>query len=201
MVASRLPTRAEATDVANAILDGTDCVMLSGESAMGKFPEEAVAMLAKIAASIETRFPRKSLEGQRALAQDPAEFKRGERMALLVEHALQTVPSDVLLVPTTSGLTARVISRCKPSVWIVAPSRSAATCQGLCFSYGVRPVEIEEKPADWRVFIECWLRDRGLVAERVLLITGPSPRDPTANHRLELIHLAAAPARAVPAEA
>ena len=50
MVSNRLPTRAEATDVANAILDGTDCVMLSGESAMGKFPEEAVNMLAKIAA-------------------------------------------------------------------------------------------------------------------------------------------------------
>ena len=60
MVTSRLPTRAEATDVANAILDGTDCVMLSGESAMGKFPEEAVTMLAKIAAFTETHRPRSS---------------------------------------------------------------------------------------------------------------------------------------------
>src|SRR5262252_8839208 len=55
MVATRLPTRAEATDVANAILDGTDAVMLSGESAIGKYPEEAVAMLAKIAAYTESR--------------------------------------------------------------------------------------------------------------------------------------------------
>src|SRR4029453_6030733 len=53
MVLSRLPTRAEATDVANAILDGTDCVMLSGESAMGKFPEESVMMLARIATFTE----------------------------------------------------------------------------------------------------------------------------------------------------
>ena len=53
MTTSRLPTRAEATDVANAILDGTDCIMLSGESAMGKYPEEAVAMLARIATSAE----------------------------------------------------------------------------------------------------------------------------------------------------
>ena len=55
MVSSRLPTRAEATDVANAILDGTDCLMLSAESAVGKYPEEAVAMLAKIAEATEAR--------------------------------------------------------------------------------------------------------------------------------------------------
>src|SRR5262249_1673898 len=57
MVASRLPTRAEATDVANAILDGTDAIMLSGESAIGKYPEEAVAMLARIAAYTESQRP------------------------------------------------------------------------------------------------------------------------------------------------
>src|SRR3954463_3225840 len=73
MVSSRLPTRAEATDVANAILDGTDCGMFSGEAAMGKFPEEAVTMLAKIAAFTETHRVRAALAARRAVLQQQAE--------------------------------------------------------------------------------------------------------------------------------
>ena len=123
MVSSRLPTRAEATDVANAILDGTDCVMLSGESAMGKFPEESVTMLAKIATFTETHRPRKSFAAQREFLHQQAVMTGGDRMASVVEHALETVPCDMLLVPTRSGTIARMISRFKPPVWIIAPSR------------------------------------------------------------------------------
>src|SRR5205814_2424257 len=72
MVLSRLPTRAEATDVANAILDGTDCVMLSAESAVGKFPEEAVTMLAKIATFTETHRPPRSFGVRHDFAQHKA---------------------------------------------------------------------------------------------------------------------------------
>src|SRR6478736_1483559 len=75
MVSSRLPTRAEATDVANAILDGTDCVMLSGESAVGNFPEEAVTMLARIAAFTETHRVRAALAARRAAVQQTMEPK------------------------------------------------------------------------------------------------------------------------------
>src|SRR3954453_2292283 len=108
MVASRLPTRAEATDVANAILDGTDCVMLSGESAMGKFPEEAVTMLARIAAFTEAHRIRKTLAANRATIQ--AAPRRGDGVASLVEHALHTWTCELILVPTRGGTTARVIS-------------------------------------------------------------------------------------------
>ena len=189
MVASRLPTRAEATDVANAILDGTDCVMLSGESAMGKFPEEAVMMLGKIAAFTETHRPRTTLAARRALLQEQAATTGGDRMASLVEHALDTVPCDIVLVPTRGGSTARVISRCKPPVWLIAPSADPAVCQGLAFSYGVHPVDLGEEPPDWREFAADWLREHGVAAERLLLVAGPSKRNPNANHRIELMKL------------
>src|SRR5438045_96330 len=149
MVASRLPTRAEATDVANAILDGTDCVMLSSESAMGKFPEEAVTMLAKIAAFTETHRPRRSLAAQRDLLQQKMTTISGERMAYLLDHALQTVPCDLLLVPTRGGTVARAISRCKPPVWIIAPCSDPAVGQKLAFSYGMDPVVSAEEHTDW----------------------------------------------------
>jgi pyruvate kinase len=189
MVASRLPTRAEATDVANAILDGTDCVMLSGESAVGKFPEEAVTMLAKIAAFTESHRSRACFESERDFLQDQNTVTGPDRMASLVEHALETVPCDLVLVPTRSGATARLISRYKPPVWIVAPSSNPATCQGLGFSYGVFPVDLAEEPDNWREFVAKWLRERGMAANRVMLVAGPSARNPNANHRLELIRL------------
>jgi pyruvate kinase len=187
MISSRLPTRAEATDVANAILDGTDCVMLSGESAMGKFPEEAVTMLARIAAFTESQRPRQSLALRRELVRQPDEMTGSARMASLVEHALDTVPCDLVLVPTRGGTTARVISRSKPEPWIVSPSSDPAACQGLAFSYGVHPVDVPEEPADWRHFAEQWAAAHGVTASRVMLVAGPSSRNPTANHRIELM--------------
>lgn len=189
MATSRLPTRAEATDVANAILDGTDCVMLSGESAMGKFPEEAVMMLAKIAAFTETHRARTTLAARRELLQQQAAMTGGDRMASLVEHALDTVPCDAVLVPTRGGTTARVISRCKPSIWIFAPSGDPTACQGLAFSYGVYPIELADEPPDWREYIAPWLQEHGVAAKQILLVAGPSPRNPRANHRIELMRI------------
>jgi pyruvate kinase len=189
MVWSRLPKRAEATDVANAILDGTDCVMLSGESAMGNFPEEAISMLAKIAAFTETHRPPRSFAAQREFVQQPALTSSGSRMASVVEHAPDTVPCDLLLVPTRGGTVARAISRFKPPVWIIAPSPDPAACQNLAFSYGVHPVHLAEEPDDWRQWTAHWLRENGMTAERVMLVAGPSPRNPKANYRIELMRL------------
>jgi pyruvate kinase len=135
MVSNRLPTRAESTDVANAILDGTDCVMLSGESAMGHFPEESVAMLARIAAATETGHPFAWRNAFHDVAQKS--FTAAQAMGMVVKNALETAPCAAVFVPTRSGDTARMISRFKPSVWIVAVGEDRSVLQGLRFSYGV----------------------------------------------------------------
>jgi pyruvate kinase len=187
MVASRLPTRAEATDVANAILDGTDAVMLSGESAIGKYPEEAVAMLAKIAAYTESQRPPVRLAELRARAPHGTQNTTVDAITSVVEAALDFVPCAVAFVPTRTGTTARMISRLTPSQWIVALSRDPAVCQELAFSGGVEPVELAEDPKNWRDFAQIWLEKHQVPSPVALLVAGPSTRNPDANYRLEFL--------------
>ncbi|MBX3747215.1 MAG: pyruvate kinase [Verrucomicrobiae bacterium] len=188
MVSSRIPTRAEATDVANAILDGTDAVMLSAESAMGRFPEESVAMLARIAAVTESRRPMARLRGLQERCGDPG-VPPWSGFAEVVEQALSGVPCVAALVPTVSGTTARLIARLKPAVWVAALSPERTACQALQFSYGVHPIELREEPDDWRAFAADWTRENGLRGDCVLLVAGPSLRHPGAHHRLEFVPL------------
>lgn len=187
MVSSRLPTRAESTDVANAILDGTDCIMLSGESAMGKYPEEAVAMLAKIAAFTEAHRPPTRLNDLKAMSSPYQPATSVEALASVVEYAMETVPCAAVFVPTRTGATARMISRFNPAVWIVTLSRDAAVCQGLAFSYGVHADPLTEDPENWRDFAGNWLRAHQLPGAIAMLVAGPSTRNPDANHRIEFM--------------
>lgn len=183
------PTRAEATDVANAILDGTDCIMLSEESATGRFPVEAVAMVAKIAAAIE---PHQAVSN---LREGLGEVRGDERMGLrdLIAHsvraALERLSPTAVFVPTLSGATARSIARFRLPVWIVAVTPDLATCQRLQFSYGVYPVHEPEYPEDWRSYIATWLLAHGEKGDLVVLTEGPSTKHPEANHRMEIIDL------------
>jgi pyruvate kinase len=187
MITSRLPTRAESTDVANAILDGTDCIMLSGESAMGNFPEEAVAMLAKIAAYTEGHRPPARLLELKAMSPSPA--SAAEAIAAVVEHALETVPCAAVFVPTKSGVTARMISRFNPAIWNISLSRDQAVCQGLVFTYGAHPVQIEDDPENWCDFAKDWLQEHQVPGALAMLVAGPSSRNPNANHRLEFLRV------------
>jgi len=187
MTVSRLPTRAEATDVANAILDGTDAVMLSGESAIGKHPEEAVAMLGKIAAYTESYRPPVRLAELRSRLRLKAPNTAPDAMASVVEGALDNVPCSAVFVPTRTGTTARMISRLKPAQWIVALSRDPRVCQGLVFSSGVVPVQLVEDPKSWRDFARHWLEEHQISARVSLLVAGPSRRNPEENYRLEFL--------------
>jgi pyruvate kinase len=190
MVTSRIPTRAEATDVANAILDGTDAVMLSAESAVGRFPEEAVAMLARIAAATESQRAAASINRLQEFYRTHRPETAAEAIATVVEHALGTVPCDAIFVPTRTGSTARMIARFKPPVWTVAVTADAAVSQGLAFSYGVHVVETAAEPEDWRDFAAAWAREHGLDAKAAMLVAGPSAKHPEANYRIEFMRFA-----------
>ncbi len=187
MISSRLPTRAEATDVANAILDGTDCVMLSGESAMGAFPVESVAMLGKIATATESHRAKLAV---RQTVSDPADAAAGFGSNVrLVEHAIRLTRCDAVLVPTVGGHNARAASSGHPGIWILAVGSDHAALQGLCFSGGVLPVHVESEPDSWNDCARALVKDLGLPCRMVLLVAGPSPHCPLANQRIELIVL------------
>ncbi len=190
MTNNRRPTRAESTDVANAIIDGTDCVMLSGESAVGKYPVDAVAMLAKIAAAIEPHRPSIPVRETVKSAGREGDVSLTDLISLSVETTLEHVTPAAVIVPTRSGATARSIARFRLPVWITAVSSQETTCQGLQFSYGVYPVHEPEHPEDWKAFAWNWLRSQGIDGRLVVLTEGPSRKHPDANNRMELIDLA-----------
>jgi pyruvate kinase len=181
------PTRAEATDVANAILDGTDAVMLSAESAVGRYPVEAVEMLARIAAVAERQRPAAAV---RLLLRGGSPAGTAEQMARSADEMLEHLAPVVALVPTRSGATARRIARFRPAVWIAAISTEESTCQQLMLTAGVRPVHVAVEPDDWRAFARRWMAEQGLAGGRVVLVQGPSPAHPEASHRIEVMELA-----------
>jgi pyruvate kinase len=135
------PTRAEASDVANAIFDGTDAIMLSGETAAGRYPLEAVRTMARIAERAE-----------QALQEQEVPDRRGTRVERTVTdvigHAVQTMAADLqpsaIIAATASGHTARMISKHRPATGIVAATPDERVARRLALSWGVYPVVIPD---------------------------------------------------------
>ena len=135
MVENPRPTRAEASDVANAVFDGTDAVMLSAETASGRYPREAVTMMARIVVEAEQNlrdFPRRRREKH--------SLGVAETICEAVAHAAEDLPMGAIAVFTETGNTARMISKYRPKAGIYALSYVPAVCNRMNLLWGVQPL-------------------------------------------------------------
>lgn len=189
MTESRRPTRAEATDVSNAVLDGTDCVMLSAESAMGKYPVDAVEMLAKIAAEVEPHRRPVTVRDLYPGIDIRSRIKPMHLIAIAVEASLEYASPAAVFAPTHSGTTARSLALFRMPVWVMAVSSFEQTCQNLVFSSGVYPLHEPEHPEDWDAYVRRWIGSLELTGDIAVLTEGPSSKHPEANNRMEIIDL------------
>jgi pyruvate kinase len=170
------PTRAESTDVANAILDGTDAIMLSEETAVGKYPAEAVRMMGRIAASAE-RLRKESQGAHVSYGVDrrlTASADTSDVIARTAIEAARRVRPRLILTPSRTGATARRISRFKPDQWIFSFSPSEGAVEFLGFSYGVYPFLFEAKGEDWLTRMTSMLKEAALLStgDQVVLTQG-----------------------------
>jgi pyruvate kinase len=130
MTHNLFPTRAEVTDVANAILDGTDAVMTSGETAKGKHPAVVIETMAKIIGSAQSRVHNRTFNDEKAEA---------EALTSGAAHIANQLGARLIIVFTESGKTARLVSRHRPSQIVIALSPNKNTVQSLAFTWGVFP--------------------------------------------------------------
>ncbi|ADI74385.1 pyruvate kinase [Methanohalobium evestigatum Z-7303] len=186
------PTRAEVTDVANAILDGTDAVMLSGETAAGKYPVETVSMMTKIAREIEFwRSKNKDRTDTIVRNLDNIKMDVDDVISLQVNDALQKLPIKYVVTPTVSGESSRHISRFKSGTWILAFSRYLNTGRNLAFSYGVYPIYVGNKTDSWETIVVEKLKQWELVrnGDYIVLTQGQSPGKPGGTNLLKIISI------------
>lgn len=140
MIRNPRPTRAEVTDVANAIYDGTDAIMLSGETAMGKYPVEAVRMMANIARETE-----ENLDYDYFIDEKQHHRSRGISSAICYSSVAtaHTLQSKAIVASSMSGYTTRMLSKFKPEASIVGLSPNEAALRRMQIYWGVTPVRID----------------------------------------------------------
>src|SRR5699024_9747403 len=131
------PTRAEASDVANAIFDGTDAIMLSGETAAGDYPVEAVQTIHNIAIKTESALDHKSILSKRS---ESSEMTMTDAISQSVNHTAMNLDVDSILAPTVSGHTARMISKYRPKAPIIAVTFDEGASRRLSLAWGVYPI-------------------------------------------------------------
>jgi pyruvate kinase len=141
MIDNPRPTRAEVSDVANAIYDGTDAIMLSGETAYGKFPVEAVQMMANIARTVESQ--KESLLDSLPVFQQSSELMPRNHLAKAAVACAAALPVKAIITSTSAGRTARICASYRGNIPILALSEQMSTVRQISLSYGVYSAKID----------------------------------------------------------
>ena len=141
MIENPRPTRAEATDIANAVLDGTDALMLSGETAAGKYPIECVKTMDRVAVAAEKRYDREKLERQFQI-QAHHDISQTDAIAHSASDLARLIRPRAIVTTTTSGQTPRLVSRFRPNVPILCATWNERTFRQLSVVWGVESVKI-----------------------------------------------------------
>jgi pyruvate kinase len=181
------PTRAEATDVANAILDGTDAIMLSGETATGSYPIEAVKVMSRIAERAEANFPHAAhFESLNAL---------NDNTSAVAEAAVQlsiSLKTKAILTTTSSGLTPRMVSKFRPKAPILCTAWNKQTQYQMSVVWGVESIALETPDSMDDVIqlaIDGFLREHSLKVGDSIIITAGVPAGKVGNTNLIMVEV------------
>jgi pyruvate kinase len=199
MISSPTATRAEVSDVANAILDGADGVMLSGETSVGEYPERAVKMLVRIAEQTEDHLRRIDASGRLEMSMSM------RRIATAVAHGANLLARELgarlVVVWTQTGNTARLLSKCRLNIPVIGLSPNQHVCRRMSMYYGVVPICLVQDVTILKMLHEV---DAALIERRladpddpILVIAGTRLDQPGATNAL-LIHLVGNAAQELP---
>jgi pyruvate kinase len=179
------PTRAEASDVANAILDGTSAVMLSGETAVGQYPVEAVAYMDRIALAVEP-----SLDYRHEIPEATEEPTIGQAMSNAACDIAESLGAKAIIVPTFTGRTASAVARLRPRRPIVALTHKMYSLQHMALEWGVTPLlipETDDVENLWSISVEA-ARNAGLVesGDRLVITAGTAVNIPGSTNVIKV---------------
>jgi pyruvate kinase len=185
MIHSPEPTRAEASDVANAILDGTSAIMLSGETAIGEYPIEAVRVMDRIALAVEP-----SLGYRHEIPEAEDEPTIGQAMSNAACDVAEALAAKAILVPTFTGRTASAVARLRPKRAIVALTHKPESLRHLALEWGVTPLPIPEgeNVEDlWDTSVEA-ARDAGIISagDKVVITAGTAVNIPGSTNVIKV---------------
>lgn len=183
MIHEPRPTRAEASDVANAIIDGTDAVMLSGETAMGSYPVRAVEMMARIALDVEERIDFRSYP--------PSEHSQVAALGRATNQVAKVLKPSCIVVLTSTGRAARFVAAERPGVPVYAFTTHIKVYHALNLLWGITPILVDQYEQAFEAvvrMVESTLLTRSLASsgDTIVILGGSPPHDPAGINFLKI---------------